>query len=437
MHDYFKGETRATLASPDGAQLTGDLVKALSGHVEYAQANAGADASKVIGHVTKLAGTATCLRNGVAIILTNGDNVEKGDVVQTGSESTLGITFIDGSVFGLLSNARMVLNEMIYDPNGSSNSSLLSLVAGTITFVAGETAKHGDMKVDTPVATMGIRGTAVLTEIDFQIPLPPLNPNVDPLDLSQFPAPVAKFQVLVEPDGSIGSYILYDKNTLTPYAEVKKAGEQINISQGVVNVTNESLPPDVQKLIQDVFSLKFSDNTNTKSTVVQNDSIVPKDGSLTFTLPDGATATALFVNFNHSPNDPLQNNNNQQFFQILAKPEVTAAGTHGPEGSLIALDIVAASSDDSMNISGIPSGAQLTDNTGKPYTANADGSYTLTPAQLSNLFFDATKLDHGTVTLTVVATNTTTNHVTSVSDVVTVDPVADNPVLSGVPSGTV
>ena len=61
----------------------------------------------------------------------------------------------------------MVLNEMIYDPNGSNNSSLISLVAGTITFVAGETAKHGDMKIDTPVATMGIRGTAVLTEVDF------------------------------------------------------------------------------------------------------------------------------------------------------------------------------------------------------------------------------------------------------------------------------
>jgi len=169
LHDYFKGEKRAPLASPDGAHLTGDIIKALSGHVEYAQADGSAAAAKVIGHVTKLEGSATCLRNGVAIILNNGDNVEKGDVVQTGTHATLGITFIDGTVFGLLSNSRMVLNEMVYDPNGSSNSSLLSLVAGTITFVAGETAKHGDMKIDTPVATMGIRGTAVLVEIDFDV----------------------------------------------------------------------------------------------------------------------------------------------------------------------------------------------------------------------------------------------------------------------------
>ena len=126
--------------------------------------------AKVIGHVTKLIGNATAIRNGVSIILNQGDNVNKGDVVQSGSDSTLGITFIDGTVFGLASNAKMVLNEMVYDPNGSDNSSLLSLVQGTISFVAGATAKHGDMKVDTPVATMGIRGTAVLVEIDFEVP---------------------------------------------------------------------------------------------------------------------------------------------------------------------------------------------------------------------------------------------------------------------------
>jgi fibronectin-binding autotransporter adhesin len=122
LHDYFKGEKRAALASPDGAHLTGDIVKALAGHVEYAQADGSASVNKIIGHVTKLAGTATAIRNGVSIILNQGDNVEKGDVVQSGSGSTVGITFIDGTVFGLSSNARMVLNEMVYDPNGSNNS---------------------------------------------------------------------------------------------------------------------------------------------------------------------------------------------------------------------------------------------------------------------------------------------------------------------------
>ena len=125
VHDYFRGDKRAAIASPDGAHLTGDIVSALTGYVQYAQAAPGAAAAQVIGHVTKLTGSATAIRNGVSVILNNGDNVEKGDVVSTGSDSTLGVTFIDGTVFGLSSNARMVLNEMVYDPNGSSNSCLL------------------------------------------------------------------------------------------------------------------------------------------------------------------------------------------------------------------------------------------------------------------------------------------------------------------------
>ena len=94
-----------------------------------------------------------------------GDLVYKGDVVQTGADGKVGITFTDGTAFNLSSNARMILNEFVYDPNGNSNSTLFSLTKGTFTFVAGKVAKTGDMKIDTPVATMGIRGTTPHVEI--------------------------------------------------------------------------------------------------------------------------------------------------------------------------------------------------------------------------------------------------------------------------------
>jgi hypothetical protein len=42
---------------------------------------------------------------------------------------------------------------------------LFNLSKGTFTFVAGKIAKTGDMKIDTPVATMGIRGTTPHVEI--------------------------------------------------------------------------------------------------------------------------------------------------------------------------------------------------------------------------------------------------------------------------------
>ncbi|WP_246510559.1 VCBS domain-containing protein [Bradyrhizobium glycinis] len=295
VHDYFRGDKRAALASPDGAHLSGDVVNALTGHVQVAQAAPGAGAAQVIGHVTKLVGSATAIRNGVSVILNNGDNVEKGDVVSTGADSTLGITFIDGTVFGLSSNARMVLNEMVYDPNGSNNSSLLSLVAGTITFVAGETAKRGDMKVDTPVATMGIRGTAVLTQINFVVPAGGGDPQ-----------PQASFQVLVEPNGTTGSYILFDKVTLLPIATVNQAGQMIQISGGNVSISNALMSPEVQKLITDVFTLKFTDNsTNTKLTTNFTDTITPFGHEMLLKSASGSAVTATFVNLTpHTQENP-------------------------------------------------------------------------------------------------------------------------------------
>jgi hypothetical protein len=94
-----------------------------------------------------------------------GDSIYLGDVVSTGSDGRVGIAFTDGTAFDLSPNARMVMTEFVYDPNGKSNSSLLSLTKGTFTFVAGKIAKSGDMKIDTPVATMGIRGTTPRVEI--------------------------------------------------------------------------------------------------------------------------------------------------------------------------------------------------------------------------------------------------------------------------------
>jgi VCBS repeat-containing protein len=289
LSDYFKGEKRAPVASPDGAWLSGKIIEALTGHVQVAQADGSASvAPKIIGHVTKLSGNATVIRNGVSIILNNGDNVHQGDIVQSGSNSTVGITFIDGSVFGLASNARMVLNEMVYDPNGSNNSAFLSLVQGTISFVAGATAKHGDMKVDTPVATMGIRGTAVVVEIDFEVTVPGS-------------APPARFQVVVEPDGTVGSLVLLDRVTLAPIATVNQAGTVTTVSgQGTVSfLASAQLSPEVMKLITEVFSQKFTDNSNPRSDTHFTDTVIP-DSSFPIRFANGDTGTATVRVFNAS-----------------------------------------------------------------------------------------------------------------------------------------
>ena len=107
-----------------------------------------------------VSGTASVTRSdGSTANLKVGDPVYQGDTVQTADGSSMGITFKDGTVFNMTASARMVLNNMVYEEGGSENAMLFSLVQGGFSFVAGKVAPTGDMKIDTPVATMGIRGT--------------------------------------------------------------------------------------------------------------------------------------------------------------------------------------------------------------------------------------------------------------------------------------
>ena len=131
--------------------------------------------AKPIGKIVVATGTVTVERANAMVVQAStagqagevkvGDLVYQGDAVATGANGRVGINFTDGTSFNLSSNARMVLNEFVYDPNSSSNSTVFNLTKGSFTFVAGKIAKSGDMKVDTPVATMGIRGTTPRVEI--------------------------------------------------------------------------------------------------------------------------------------------------------------------------------------------------------------------------------------------------------------------------------
>lgn len=130
---------------------------------------------KPIGKVVTVAGKATIEHIDAAVVQARlseagagakvGDPVYRGDVIRTGADGRLGINFADGSSFSLSSNASMEMNEFVYDPDGKDNSTLISLTRGTFTFVAGSVAKTGSMKVDTPAATLGIRGTTPHIEI--------------------------------------------------------------------------------------------------------------------------------------------------------------------------------------------------------------------------------------------------------------------------------
>jgi hypothetical protein len=130
---------------------------------------------KPIGKVVSAVGKVTIEHVGAVVVQSRlsddqadakvGDSVYRSDVIKTGADGRVGINFADGSSFNLSSNASMEMNEFVYDPAGTSNSTLFSVARGTVTFIAGKVAKTGSMKVDTPAATMGIRGTTPHIEV--------------------------------------------------------------------------------------------------------------------------------------------------------------------------------------------------------------------------------------------------------------------------------
>jgi hypothetical protein len=128
---------------------------------------AAGGAAGEVGQVATLHGSATVTRGNpaTAVALQVKDPVFKNDVLATDANSTLGITFDDQTTFSLSANTRIVVNEFIYQEGGSPNAAIFNVAVGTAAFVASLVAKTGDMKIATPSATLGIRGTTGVVDV--------------------------------------------------------------------------------------------------------------------------------------------------------------------------------------------------------------------------------------------------------------------------------
>ncbi|WWP77550.1 FecR domain-containing protein [Bradyrhizobium sp. 26S5] len=124
-----------------------------------------AAAPEPIGNVATLTGTATVIRNNATTPLQIRDDIFANDEVATSATSSLGITFNDGTTFNLRANARITIDNYVYEDGGQQNSALFNVGKGTAAFVAAAVARTGDMKISTPTATLGIRGTTGLVEV--------------------------------------------------------------------------------------------------------------------------------------------------------------------------------------------------------------------------------------------------------------------------------
>ena len=90
--------------------------------------------------------------------LFNYDDVFQTQTVETISEGALHIEFIDDTTLRLGSASRMVLDELVYDPNAKGGRLVAHLTEGVFRYISGKIDKAG-VRVLTPTVSIGIRGT--------------------------------------------------------------------------------------------------------------------------------------------------------------------------------------------------------------------------------------------------------------------------------------
>jgi VCBS repeat-containing protein len=167
VHGYFDSDAPVPLVAPNDTGLSGDTVSLLAGPAhpgQYAQLASPSvtdvvPAPKPIGKVVEAEGTFINVKHtdGTTGSLKVGDPIFEKDVVDAGGP--IAIRFNDGTMFSMTAGSRMVIDHHVYEPDGSSNSALYTVLKGTFSMVGGSIVHTGDMKVATPIATLGIRGS--------------------------------------------------------------------------------------------------------------------------------------------------------------------------------------------------------------------------------------------------------------------------------------
>lgn len=91
------------------------------------------------------------------------DPVFLGDKVNAEKLSSLQVLLLDETVFTVGPECELTIDTFVYDPNENTNSMQATVTKGMFRFMSGNIAKSGtdNVKINTPVASMGIRGTMV------------------------------------------------------------------------------------------------------------------------------------------------------------------------------------------------------------------------------------------------------------------------------------
>ena len=129
-------------------------------------AEASADPIR-IAQIKTVSGTATIARGGERIAARVGDPLYESDVIETGPDGTIGVTFIDNTVFSTGPNTQVALEQFAFDSGNFRGHMLADMRRGTLTVVSGDITRSspGALKIKTPNGVLGVRGTRFAVKV--------------------------------------------------------------------------------------------------------------------------------------------------------------------------------------------------------------------------------------------------------------------------------
>ncbi len=168
IEGYFSASPTPQLQSPDGLALTPQLVQSFTtSSMKYAGNETMNDQSPV-GEVSEVSGEATVTRpDGSVESITLGTSIFQGDIVETDANGAVNIIFIDETSFAISEDARLAIDEYVFDPDTGEGSTDFSMLKGVFVFTSGIIGRTDpdDITIDTPVGSIGVRGTIIAGDI--------------------------------------------------------------------------------------------------------------------------------------------------------------------------------------------------------------------------------------------------------------------------------
>ena len=121
-----------------------------------------------VGLVKVSKGSVQIERNGAKVAAPVGAAVMASDVIMTGADGSAGITFTDNSLVSVGPNSVFAIDKYRFDSTTHAGEFEGSLRKGRLAAISGKMVKQSpeSMKIRTPSAIMGVRGTEFVVQVD-------------------------------------------------------------------------------------------------------------------------------------------------------------------------------------------------------------------------------------------------------------------------------